>query len=192
MKRVDRTEVLELGAYEEIREVYRRRIIELKGVRRVPLGPNMTVLFENHDTALYQIQEMLRTERITREDAVTHEIETYNDLVPGDRELSATLFVEYPEREERERMLIQLAGVEQSFHFEVAGERLPVVNMTHGVMPDRTTAVQYTKIPLTESAVLAITSGKSSAAFVVDHPAYRARAVLTPRAVEELAADLAG
>jgi hypothetical protein len=192
MKRVERSEILELGNYEEIREAFRRRIIELKRVRRVPLGPNMTVLFENHDTALYQIQEMLRTERITREDAVLHEIETYNDLVPKERELSATLFVEYPEREERERMLIALAGVEQSFYLDVSGERLAVRNVTHGVMPDRTTAVQYTKIPLTESAALAIATGKASVAFGVDHAAYRARAELPPRTVEELASDLAG
>lgn len=192
MKRVERSEILELGAYEEIREAFRRRIIELKRVRRVPLGPNMTVLFENRDTALYQIQEMLRTERITREDAVLHEIETYNDLVPKARELSATIFVEYPEREERERMLIALAGLEQTFYFEVSGERIAVENVTHGVMPDRTTAVQYAKIPLTESAALAITSGTAHVAFGVDHPAYRARAELSPRTVEELAADLAG
>ena len=192
MKRVERSEILELGAYEEIREVFRRRIIELKRTRRVALGSNMTVLFENHDTALYQIQEMLRTERITREDAVLHEIETYNDLVPGERELSATIFVEYPEREERERMLIALAGLEQTFYVEVGGERLPVQNVTHGVMPDRTTAVQYTKIALTESASLAVASGKAQVVFGVEHPAYRARAELSPRTVEELASDLRG
>ena len=192
MKRVERSEILDLGAYEEIREPFRRRIIELKRLRRVPLGPNMTVLFENHDTALYQIQEMLRTERITREDAVLHELETYNELVPGSGELSATLFVEYAEREERERMLVALAGLEQTFYMEVSGERLPVQNVTHGVMPDRTTAVQYTKILLTDSARAALASGKATVAFGVEHAAYRARAELLPRTVEELAADLAG
>ncbi|HEX7672056.1 MAG TPA: DUF3501 family protein [Polyangiaceae bacterium] len=192
MKRVERTEVLELGAYEEIREPFRRRIVELKRLRRVPLGPNMTVLFENHDTALYQIQEMLRTERITREDAVLHELETYNELVPGSGELSATLFVEYPEREERERMLVALAGLEQTFYMEVSGERLPVQNVTHAVLPDRTTAVQYTKILLTDSARAALSSGKATVAFGVEHPAYRAHATLLPRTVGELASDLAG
>ena len=192
MKRVERTEILELGAYEEIREPFRRRIIELKRLRRVPLGPNMTILFENHDTALYQIQEMLRTERITREDAVLHELETYNELVPGSGELSATLFVEYPEREERERMLVALAGLEHTFYMEVSGERLKVQNVTHGVMPDRTTAVQYTKILLTDSARAALASGRATVAFGVEHAAYRARAELLPRTVEELASDLAG
>jgi hypothetical protein len=192
VKRVERNEILELGAYEEIREAFRRRIIELKRVRRVPLGSNMTVLFENHDTALYQIQEMLRTERITREDAVLHEIDTYNELVPNERELSATLFVEYPEREERERMLVALVGVENSFYLEVDGVRLVVRNVTHGVFPDRTTAVQYMKIPFTEGAARAIASGKATVAFGVEHAAYRARAELPPRTIEELALDLGG
>ena len=75
---------------------------------------NMTALFENRDTALHQIQEMLRTERITAEPGIRHEIETYNELVPGERELSVTFFIEYPEREERERMLVELAGVKDA------------------------------------------------------------------------------
>src|SRR5688572_33175812 len=119
MKPVERGEVLELGKYEEVREHFRRRIIEEKRQRRVPLGRHMTVLFENHDSVLFQIQEMLRTERITREDAIKHEIETYNELVPGDHELSATIFVEYPEAAERDRMLVALAGLESKFYLEV-------------------------------------------------------------------------
>src|SRR5258708_15574595 len=98
MKRIERNEVLDIGSYEPLRETFRRRIIELKRVRRVAVGANITALFENHDTVLYQIQEMLRTERITREDAMLHEIETYNELIPVPGELSATLFLEYPEK----------------------------------------------------------------------------------------------
>jgi hypothetical protein len=190
MKPVERREILDLAAYEEIREAFRRRIIELKRVRRISLGPNMTVLFENRDTALYQIQEMLRTERITREDAVLHEIETYNELVPAGLELSATVFVEYPDREERERMLAALAGVEGKFYVEVNGERVPVRNETRGVLPDRTTAVQYTKVLLTRTAKVALESEKVSVVFGVDHPAYTARVDLAPRTIEELRADL--
>ena len=106
MKAVERKEVLELGEYEEVREHFRRRVIELKRLRRVPLGGSLTVLFENRDTVLYQIQEMIRTERITREDAILHELETYNELLPGQDELSATIFIEFPERVERERVHI--------------------------------------------------------------------------------------
>ena len=81
MNRVDRSEILELGEYEKIRDHFRTRVILEKKARRIAVGPYLTVLFENHDTVLLQVQEMLRTERITRETAVLHEIDTYNELL---------------------------------------------------------------------------------------------------------------
>src|SRR4051812_24791186 len=122
MKRVEQDELLGLGAYEQIRDPFRRRVIALKEARRVALGPNMTLLFENHDTVLLQVQEMLRTERITQQKAILHELETYNELIPGDHELSATVFIEYAERAERERMLVALAGVEDKFYLRAGGD----------------------------------------------------------------------
>jgi Protein of unknown function (DUF3501) len=191
MKLVERSEILDLGPYEQVRESFRRRIIELKRMRRIEIGSNITALFENHDTVLYQIQEMLRTERITREDAVLHELETYNELIPGKDELSVTFFIEYPDRDERERMLAALAGVEDKFYIDVAGTRVPVRNETRGTLSDRTTAVQYTKFALPHAAADIVRSGaKATVALSVDHPAYRARAELLPRTIEEIARDL--
>ena len=94
MKPIERSELLGLAEYEKVREHFRGRIIAEKRARRVALGPNASCVFENRDTALMQIQEMLRTERITRPAAIDHEVETYNQLVPGDHELSATVLVE--------------------------------------------------------------------------------------------------
>src|SRR5687768_16432109 len=99
MKPITRDELLELGAYEKLRDAFLRSVLERKKARYVKLGENMTALFENRDTVLLQIQEMLRTERITQEAAIAHELETYNELVPGERELSVTLFIEYEERD---------------------------------------------------------------------------------------------
>lgn len=87
MKPIERGEVLGIAEYEKIREHFRERVIGEKKLRRVQLGPKATALFENRDTVLLQIQEMLRTERITREAAILHEIETYNQLLPGNDEL---------------------------------------------------------------------------------------------------------
>jgi len=190
VEKVERSEILDLGSYEAVREQFRRRIIELKRNRRVTIGSNVTLLFENHDTVLYQVQEMLRTERITREDAVAHEIETYNDLIPGSHELSATIFLEYPEREERERMLVALAGIEDKFFMEVAGTRLFARNETRGILPGRTTAVHYTKFVLPADAVRAFENRRAQVSVGVDHPSYRASAALAPRTIEELAFDL--
>ena len=191
MSLVSRGEILGLAEYEQIREPFRRRIMALKQARRVALGTNITVLFENHDTALFQIQEMLRTERITAEKAILHELETYNELVPGPSELSATIFIEYPQREERERMLTALAGVETAFYVRAAGERLPVVPDTRGTEPDRTMAVQYVKFPLSVTALAALRTGNVDLSLGVEHDAYRAEVVLSRDTQQSLTDDFA-
>ena len=191
MTHVSRGELLGLAEYEQIREPFRSRMMALKQARRVALGPNMTVLFENHDTALYQIQEMLRTERITAEKSVQHELDTYNELVPSARELSATIFIEYPEREQREHMLVALAGVETAFYLRVAGERLPVVGDTRGTDTSRTMAVQYVKFPLSESALSALLAGGAELSLGVEHAAYRAEVVLSAKIAQSLQDDFA-
>jgi hypothetical protein len=190
MTLVVRGDILDLAAYEQIREPFRRRIMALKAARRIALGSNMTVLFENHDTALFQIQEMLRTERITAEKALLHELETYNELVPGPRKFSATVFIEYPERELRERMLVALAGVETAFYVRVAGERQPVTPDLRGTDPTRTMAVQYVKFPLSDAAYEALRAGNGELSLGVEHDAYRAEVVLGPATLESLREDL--
>src|SRR5688500_5029382 len=123
MKPIERGEILGLADYEAIRDRFRARVIEEKKTRRVKLGDQASCVFENRDTMLLQIQEMLRTERITREAAVLHEIETYNQLVPGDHELSATVLVEIDDKAEREKFLFEAKGLDRSFALVVDGER---------------------------------------------------------------------
>jgi len=188
MRPVQRSELLDLGAYEEVRERFRARIIGVKRHRYVALGPAMTLLFENRDTVLYQVQEMLRTERITSEKAIAHELLTYNELVPGDHELSATVFVEFPEREERERMLVALAGVEDDFFLRAGDERLAVIPDQRGTDPERTMAVQYVKFPLSSAAEQLLRSG-GSLAVGVEHPAYRAELRLPAETLASLRDD---
>lgn len=190
MKPIERAELMDLGAYEQIREHFRARVVAMKKPRYVALGPNVTVLFENRDTVLFQIQEMLRTERITNEKAIAHELETYNELVPGRSELSATVFIEYPEREERERMLVALAGIEDDFYVAFGAERLPVVPDHRGTDPTRTMAVQYVKFPLSAAARAALAEKRGPVAIGVDHPRYRAEAPLSQATLASLADDL--
>jgi hypothetical protein len=189
VKRVDKSEILDLGAYEQIRDRFRARIIAEKQSRRVALGDHMSVLFENHDTVLFQIQEMLRTERINAEPAVLHEIETYNELVPGDNELSATIFVEYDDRAEREKMLVALAGVDDKFYVIAGGERSAVTPDRRNTEPGRTIAVHYVKFSLTFAQVQAIVR-LEPVQIGVDHPAYRAEVTLPASVTKSLAADL--
>ena len=191
MKHIDKSEILGLGEYEQIRGRFRARVIEEKRARRVALGDHFSAVFENRDTVLLQIQEMLRTERITTDSAVAHEIETYNDLLPGPDQLSLTFFVEVPDKAERDRMLVELAGLEDSIGLEVDGELQRAAGKREGAVPDRTTAVHYLKIGLTPAAAEKLRKRSAKAALVVDHPRGRARAELGPETLARLADDLA-
>lgn len=189
MKPIAREELLELGAYERVRETYMRSVLERKRPRYVKLGGNMTALFENRDSVLLQIQEMLRTERITQEKAILHELETYNELVPGERELSVTLFVEYQDRAEREGMLAALAGLGDKLRLRVGAEAIAVLPDPRDLDPDRTMAVHYLKFPLSESALAALLAGNTPVWLEVEHAAYAATAELSPATLQSLRDD---
>ncbi|WP_437551273.1 DUF3501 family protein [Sorangium sp. So ce367] len=190
MRPIDRNEVLGIGEYEAIRERFRGRIIEEKRPRRVRIGDHLTAVFENRDSVLFQIQEMLRTERITSESGILHEIETYNDLIPGAGQLSLTLFVEIPDRALRDRMLIDLVGLEDTVSIEVDGVAARALGKREGSMEDRTTAVHYLKADLPAEAQAAIKARKATVSLIVGHPRYAVRAPLGRATLEKLAEDL--
>jgi hypothetical protein len=207
MKKVERRELLDLGAYEEIRAHFRAAVIEEKMGRRFSISDELSMVFENHRTVLFQIQEMLRTERITKETSIQHEIDTYNELIPAQNELSGTVFVEIADREPRERRLVELAGLEQTFGLEIdtaetaagsvpgSAEIFPARNETRGVFPDRTTAVHYLKFPLPPAAVARIVGANRSAPapvrFRVRHPHLDIATPLPPAVLRAIAEDLA-
>jgi hypothetical protein len=190
MKPIQRNEVLPLGEYEAIRDRFRARVIAEKAHRRVVISDILSATFENRDTVLLQIQEMLRTERITAEAGIQHEIETYNDLIPNECELSMTLFVEIPEKELRDTMLVKLAGLERCVALEVAGKRFEAIGDRDGGREDRTTAVHYFKVRLDEDAAAKLATGAATA-LVVSHPAHSVRAELSAEQRRALAGDLA-
>jgi hypothetical protein len=197
MKPIERGEILGLAAYEQIRERFRTRVIALKKRRRVQLGPRATVVFENRDTVLLQIQEMLRTERITRPGAVDHEIETYNELIPGADEVSCTLMVEIADKAERDAFLVAAKHLERQIWLVVGGERTGARSIDRGGTDERTTAVHYLRFALPPSSAAALRQAAAAGAhgttveLMVDHPAYQARALLAADTVRELAEDLA-
>jgi hypothetical protein len=194
MKPIDREEVLPLAEYERIREPFRARIIGEKKRRRVHVGPKATAVFENRETVLLQIQEMLRTERITRPQAVQHEIDTYNESVPGDDELSLTLMIEIVDKDEREAFLRDARGFETHVWLVVDGERVRAISADRSVSPERTTAVHYLKFKLPPAIAGALrnpaTARTARVSLQVDHPAYMAIAPLSPDAVAAVSDDL--
>ncbi len=94
MKRVERSEIVDYLTYEDIRPAFRAEVLTLKAPRRIHVGEHLTFLFENATTIRYQVQEMMRAERIVRERDIRHELDTYNALLGGDGELGCTLLVE--------------------------------------------------------------------------------------------------
>ncbi len=200
MKPIERGEILGLADYEAVRQVFRNRVIEEKKLRRVAIGPHASAVFENRDTVLLQIQEMLRTERITRAGAIDHEIETYNEILPGADELSLTVMIEIPNPTERDAFLRAAAGFERHLWLVNGEERIAA--RTSGTdaaaASERTTAVHYFKVSLSAELADALRGrarGQLMTAAVsieVDHPSYQTRAVLPSETLIAIGQDLSG
>ena len=188
-------DVLDLRAYERVRDSYRAKVIALKKNRRVALGPIMTVVFESFDTVRFQVQEMARAEKIIRDEAIQVELDIYNRLLPAERELSATLFIELTSDEALRGWLPRLVGIERQVAVEIDGDRvMSVPEEQHGAALTRDTvtpAVHYLRFGFSAAQVTAF-SGAAEVALVSTHPAYDARTVLDPSVRAELLGDLAG
>lgn len=188
---IPRSSILDLGDYERQRDDIRRSAIAARAVRRVPLGPSATVSFENRETVAYQIQEMLRAERIAKDAEVQHEIETYSDLLPAPDELSATLMFEFPEAEGRALRLHELVGFEDHLHlaFDGAGRAQAFFDRRQ-IDADRLSAVQFIRFPI-DAAQREALARAGTVRLVSDHPGYAYSAEIPPHTCRALAGDLA-
>lgn len=190
MNRVTPAEIKSLADYELARDAFRKRVLEVKDARRVRVGEHLTFLFENHETVLYQIQEMLRVERITEPKAIAHEIETYNDLIAAPDELVATLLVEYEEPGERARMLRELVGLDRHVSLIVVGAAPCRAVFDEAQMSEqKISSVHYVRFPLGADRAAALRGG-AGAAIVVDHPRMSARTELGAAQLAALRSDL--
>jgi hypothetical protein len=191
MKALTVSDITNLHEYELERADFRRRVIELKSRRRVGLGPVMTLVFENRDTVRFQIQEMLRVERIVRPEKVRHEVDVYNELIPGPGEVAATLFIEITEEARVQEILDGFIGLDEPGRLALAvgPKRYPALFAPGQSREDRISAVHYIRFPLGEEGRRALSSG-AEAALEVAQGGYRERQVLSKGTVEELIADL--
>jgi hypothetical protein len=188
MQTVKIEEIKNIADYELEREVWRPQVMALKDRRRVRVGGHLTFLFENRDTVRYQIQEMVRIERIVRTEDIAREVETYNELIPGPGQLSASMLIEYGTPEERDVHLRELLGIEKHVWL-VVGDTAPALALfdTRQISTDRVSAVQYIKFQLSPEQVTRFPQG---AALRVDHPYYTFERPLTAAELVELAGDL--
>jgi hypothetical protein len=189
MRKVDIDDIVGLAGYEKIRQDFRRRIIELKQKRRISLGDRVSLVFENRDTVIFQIQEMLRVERITDLDKIRQEIATYNQLIPDSRELSATLFLEIEDQTYLREELMKFQGIEEAISLRIAGHPLAACFEADRNKEDKISAVQYVRFRFDDQALEAFVSG-ARAELVIDHRNYQAAVVLQPETQKSLAEDL--
>jgi hypothetical protein len=179
-----------LDAYEEVREDLRRRIIELKKRRRIAIGKEVSLVFENRETVIFQIQEMLRAERITDLDKIREEIATYNDLIPGPGELSATLFLEIEDQEHLREQLLKFLGIDEAVFLKIGGRTIRARFEEGRSREDKISAVQYVKFPMDEEAMTAFSRGEE-AALAINHPNYEVTAPIQRETQQSLIEDLA-
>ena len=170
-------DIADLRAYERERDAFRARIIELKKLRRVGVGPIVTVTFENRDTMRFQIQEMARVEKILTDDAIQHEVDTYNALIPEPGQLSATLFIELTSKMALVEWLPKLVGIERAVELVIgSGDDalvLPCIpEEAHDeqlTRPDVTASVHYIRFELDEAGVERFATEPVSLAVNHDH-----------------------
>jgi hypothetical protein len=174
-------------------------VVELKRRRRVAVGPIVTFVFENRDTIRFQVQEMARIEKMTRDEQIEAELAVYNPLIPEPGELSATLFVELTDEASLREWLPKLVGIERAVRLELGApgpgegpEVVPAVpEAAHAdqlTRQDVTSSVHYVRFLLGEGQVERFAAGP--VALAVDHPAYRWRVTLPDEVRAELARDL--
>ncbi len=166
--------LLTLEAYARARGDFRAKVIAHKKHRTVPLGDHVTLLFEDELTIRYQIQEMLRIERIFEADGIRDELDTYNPLIPDGRNWKATMLIEYPDAAERQHMLGALKGIENRVWVQAAGcERVYAIADEDLAREndEKTSAVHFLRFELTPPIIGALVAG-AALAIGVDHPLY--------------------
>lgn len=196
MKRLTLEDLPSAGAFEAVRAELRERLIEHKRPRRVALGDRVTLVFEDRETVRWQVLEMARVERIRERDALQHELEVYNELVPGEGWLSATLFIEITDVASVRPELDRLIGLDEHVSLELGagGDALRVRARFDPKQLDeeRIAAVQYVRFPLDAPARARFDDPAVPARLRVDHPSYRAETLLAPETRASLARDFAG
>ena len=177
MNKLKRSDLLSLEEYNSNREQLRGQVLTLKKDRRVQIGSNVTLLFENTDTIKYQVQEMLRIEKIMEQNGIEEELATYNPLIPDGNNLKATMLIEFPDEVIRKEKLGQLIGVEHKVWLQV-GENDRIFAIADEDLKrktgEKTSVVHFLRFELSNLMVKDLQSGATLFAGI-DHPNYNIR-----------------
>ena len=192
MQKLTRDDLYSLEDYAQVRGDFRAKVMAHKKNRQVPIGAHATLYFEDRLTMQYQVQEMLRVERIFEREGIEEELGAYNPLIPDGSNWKATFMIEYGNEEERRDALARLIGVEEKVWVQVA-DRARVWAIAdedlERTAADKTSSVHFLRFELTPEMVAAAKAG-AAIAMGIDHPEYRYEVVTAPAARESLTADL--
>ena len=193
MRLLETSEILDLVEYEKVREARRREVIELKRPRRVQVGRHLTFVFENRETMWFQIQEMVRAERLVDQAKIAEEVEVYNGLLPRAGELSATMFIEIDDASRIKPVLDRLLGIDTRDYIRMTVGPHVIVGAFEAGHSDeergKLSAVHFVRFALPPEARRVFATAE--VALVVDHPNERARTVLSDETKRSLLDDLA-
>jgi hypothetical protein len=192
MRPITVDEILGLDDYDRERDEHRRRIIQMKARRRVPLGREISLVFENRATLIHQLHELMRAEGLTDSEAVSREIEGYNRLLPDEGCLAGTLFIELRDpnriREEVERF----RGLDRGRHLwlDLGGGKKVVAQFRKTEVPEgRSSSIFHVHFPFAEEERELFSDRTREISLMVDHPALREKTVLSSEVREELLRD---
>jgi hypothetical protein len=175
MNKLSVSDLLSLERYARERSAFRSKVLEHKRPRQLAVGPNTTWLFEDRLTVQYQVQEMLRAERIFEPEGIEEELSSYNPLIPDGQNWKATLLIEFPDETERRRELAKLKGIEDRSWVQVSGhDRVYAIadEDLERENDEKTSSVHFLRFELTPAMIAALRSGAELAAGI-DHEHYR-------------------
>jgi hypothetical protein len=193
MQKLTRADLYSLEQYADVRDEFRGEILQHKRNRRLELGTNAALYFEDRQTMQYQVQEMLRIERIFEADGINEELEVYNALIPDGSNWKATFMVEFPDSDERRVMLQQLVGVEARVYMQVGdSDRIYAIADEDLVRASetKTSAVHFLRFELPHGQVKALKEGAPIAAGIDDSNLQVEISRLTENIRESLIGDL--
>jgi hypothetical protein len=186
-RKLTRDDLYSLEQYAEVRPEFRARVMAHKRDRRVPIGPNATLYFEDALTMQYQIQEMLRIERIFEAEGIQEELDAYNPLIPDGSNWKATFMMEYPDENERREQLKRLLGIEKHVWIQI-GDLPRVTPIADEDLEredeEKTSSVHFLRFELTPEMVEAVKGG-APVAMGIDHPNYTHTVERIPENVRE-------
>ena len=184
--------LMSLEAYSKWRKVNKPAVIAQRKLRSVRLGEHINLQFESETTIRYQIQEMLRIEKIFEEEGIAQEIEAYAPLVPNGSNWKATMMLEYPDVNQRQRELARLIGVEDRMFIEVEGQSRVYAIADEDMErenDEKTSAVHFVRFELTPAMCAAVKAG-AGVTLGCDHTNYPAHTLIAPETLTSLAGDL--